>query len=109
MFLMPSLFEPCGLGQLIALRYGSIPIVRETGGLKDTVTAYNEYTGEGNGFSFTNYNSDDLYNVIQYALWIYKDKKQWNNLIKQAMNSDNSWNKSAEIYLNMYRELTGQD
>ena len=109
MFLMPSLFEPCGLGQLIALRYGSIPIVRETGGLKDTVTAYNEYTEEGNGFSFTNYNSDDLYNIIQYALWIYKDKKKWNNLIKQAMKSDNSWNKSAEIYLNMYRELTGQD
>jgi starch synthase len=109
LFLMPSLFEPCGLGQLIALRYGSIPIVRETGGLKDTVTAYNEYTEEGNGFSFTNYNSDDLYNVIQYALWIYKDKKKWNNLIKQAMKCDNSWNKSAEIYLNMYRELTGQD
>jgi len=109
LFLMPSLFEPCGLGQLIALRYGSIPIVRETGGLKDTVTAYNEYTQDGNGFSFTNYNSDDLYNVIQYALWIYKDKKKWNNLIKQAMKCDNSWNKSAEIYLNMYRELTGQD
>jgi len=109
MFLMPSLFEPCGLGQLIALRYGSIPIVRETGGLKDTVTSYNEYTGEGNGFSFTSYNSDDLYNVIQYAFWIYKDKKKWNNLIKQAMKSDNSWNKSADIYLNMYRELTGQD
>ena len=68
MFLMPSLFEPCGLGQLIALRYGSIPIVRETGGLKDTVTPYNEYTGEGNGFSFTNYNADDLYNVIEYAI-----------------------------------------
>ena len=109
MFLMPSLFEPCGLGQLIALRYGSIPIVRETGGLKDTVKAYNEYTGEGNGFSFTNYNSDDLYNVIEYALSIYKDKKQWNNLIKIAMNCDNSWNKSADIYLNMYRELTGRD
>ena len=109
LFLMPSLFEPCGLGQLIALRYGSIPIVRETGGLKDTVTAYNEYTEDGNGFSFENYNADDLYNVIQYALWIYKDKKKWNNLIRQAMKSDNSWNKSAEIYLNMYRELTGQD
>ncbi|TFY38578.1 starch synthase, partial [Escherichia coli] len=65
MFLMPSLFEPCGLGQLIALRYGSIPIVRETGGLKDTITAYNEYTGEGNGFSFRNYNSDELYNIIE--------------------------------------------
>ena len=109
LFLMPSLFEPCGLGQLIALRYGSIPIVRETGGLKDTVTAYNEYTEDGNGFSFENYNADDLYNVIQYALWIYKDKKKWNNLVKQAMKSDNSWNKSAEIYLNMYRELTGRD
>lgn len=107
MFLMPSLFEPCGLGQLIALRYGSIPIVRETGGLKDTVTAYNEYTGEGNGFSFRNYNSDDLYNIIQYALWIYKDKRQWNKLIKHAMDSDNSWNKSAEVYQNLYRELTG--
>lgn len=108
MFLMPSLFEPCGLGQLIALRYGSIPIVRETGGLRDTVTPYNEYTGDGNGFSFRNYNSDELYNIIQYALWIYKDKEKWNELIKNAMNSDNSWNKSADIYLNMYRELTHQ-
>ena len=109
MFLMPSLFEPCGLGQLIALRYGSIPIVRETGGLKDTVEAYNEYTGYGNGFSFQNYNSEDLYNTIQYALWIYTNKKHWKRLIKQAMNSDNSWRKSADIYLNMYRELTGID
>jgi starch synthase len=109
MFLMPSLFEPCGLGQLIALRYGSIPVVRETGGLKDTITAYNEYTGEGNGFSFQNYNSEELYNIIQYALWIYKDKIKWNNLIQNAMNSDNSWNKSAQVYLNLYRELTGRD
>lgn len=109
MFLMPSLFEPCGLGQLIALRYGSIPIVRETGGLKDTITAYNEYTGEGNGFSFRNFNSDELYNIIQYALYVYKNRKLWNKLTKQAMNSDNSWNKSAEVYLNLYRELTGQD
>lgn len=109
MFLMPSLFEPCGLGQLIALRYGSIPIVRETGGLKDTIIAYNEYTGEGNGFSFRNYNSDELYNIIEYALWIYKDKGKWENLIENAMNSDNSWNRSAQIYLDLYRELTGQD
>jgi starch synthase len=109
MFLMPSLFEPCGLGQLIALRYGSIPIVRETGGLKDTIMAYNEYTGEGNGFSFKNYNSDELYNIIQYSLRIYENKKVWNNLIRNAMNSDNSWNKSAQVYLNLYRELTGQD
>lgn len=109
MFLMPSLFEPCGLGQLIALRYGSIPIVRETGGLRDTVTAYNEYTGEGDGFSFRNYSAEELYNIIQYALWIYKDKNRWNNLIQNAMSSDNSWNKSAQVYLNLYRELTGQD
>lgn len=109
MFLMPSLFEPCGLGQLIALRYGSIPLVRETGGLKDTIVAYNEYTGEGNGFSFKNYNSDELYNIIQYSLRIYENKKVWNNLIRNAMNSDNSWNKSAQVYLNLYRELTGQD
>lgn len=108
MFLMPSLFEPCGLGQLIALRYGSIPIVRETGGLRDTVTAYNEYTGEGNGFSFSSYNADDLYNVIKYALSKFEDKKRWNNLIENAMKCDNSWEKSAQVYLNMYRELTGQ-
>ena len=108
MFLMPSLFEPCGLGQLIALRYGTIPIVRETGGLRDTVNPYNQYTGEGNGFSFANYNADELYNIIKFALWVYSDKKKWNQLIKNAMNSDNSWNKSADVYLNMYRELTHQ-
>ena len=109
MFLMPSSFEPCGLGQLIALRYGSIPIVRETGGLKDTVRAYNEYTGEGNGFSFRNYNADELYNIIQYALWIYRNKNHWNTLINHAMNSNNSWEKSAQKYLDLYRELTGID
>ncbi|GAA0079358.1 glycogen synthase GlgA [Clostridium sp. CTA-5] len=105
MFLMPSLFEPCGLGQLIALRYGTIPIVRETGGLRDTVRAYNEYTGEGNGFSFYNYNADELFYMIDYALRMYYDKNRWSNIVKQAMNSDNSWSKSAEAYLNMYKEL----
>ena len=109
MFLMPSAFEPCGLGQLIALRYGSIPIVRETGGLRDTVAPYNEYTGQGNGFSFRNYNAEELLNIIKYALWIYRDKKKWNGLIRNAMNSNNSWERSAQIYLDMYRELTGQD
>ncbi|MBN1046830.1 MULTISPECIES: glycogen synthase GlgA [unclassified Clostridium] len=106
MFLMPSLFEPCGLGQLIALRYGSIPIVRETGGLKDTIRAYNEYTGEGNGFSFYNYNADELLHIIEYALKIYYDKNKWSNLVKNAMNSNNSWSKSADEYLNMYKELS---
>ena len=105
-FLMPSLFEPCGIGQMIAMRYGTLPIVRETVGLKDTVIPYNQYTKEGNGFSFANYSADELYNIIQYALWIYSDKKRWNNIVVHAMNSDNSWDKSSNAYLNLYRELT---
>lgn len=109
MFLMPSRFEPCGLGQLIALRYGSVPIVRETGGLRDTINPYNEYTGDGNGFSFKNYDSEEFYNMIKYALWIYQDKNRWTNLVKNSMNSDNSWRRSAQEYLNMYRELTHYD
>ena len=105
MFLMPSLFEPCGLGQLIALRYGTIPIVRETGGLRDTVQAYNQFDETGNGFSFANFNADEMLNIIQYAMRIYYDKRQWNKIIRHAMNSDNSWSKSADAYLNMYNEL----
>lgn len=105
MFLMPSLFEPCGLGQLIALRYGTIPIVRETGGLRDTVQPYNQFEESGNGFSFANFNADEMYNIIQYALQIYYDKRQWNKIIRHAMNSNNSWSKSADEYLNMYNEL----
>lgn len=102
MFLMPSLFEPCGLGQLIALKYGSIPIVRETGGLKDTISPYNQYTGEGNGFGFKNFNSHELMQIMEYALTIYNDKGAWNNIIRQAMNSDNSWEKSAMQYKWLY-------
>ncbi|MBS4958533.1 glycogen synthase GlgA [Clostridium sp.] len=102
MFLMPSLFEPCGLGQLIALRYGSIPIVRETGGLKDTISPYNQYNGVGNGFGFRNFNSNELMQIIEYALTIYNDKNAWNNIIRQAMNSDNSWEKSAMQYKLLY-------
>lgn len=102
MFLMPSLFEPCGLGQLIALRYGSIPIVRETGGLKDTISPYNQYNGVGNGFGFKNFNSNELMQIIEYALTIYNDKDAWNNIIRQAMNSDNSWEKSAKQYKWLY-------
>lgn len=104
-FLMPSLFEPCGLGQLIALRYGTIPVVRETGGLKDTIKPYNQYTGEGNGFSFTNYNAYELETVLNMALNYYKDKNTWEALVESAMNSDNSWEKSAEIYKSLYEEL----
>ncbi|MPM28310.1 Glycogen synthase [bioreactor metagenome] len=106
MFLMPSLFEPCGLGQLIALRYGSVPIVRETGGLKDTVVPYNEYEGTGNGFGFKNYRFDELLNITKYALGIYKDKNKWNSIVRQSMSSDNSWEKSAMEYIRIYDELS---
>ena len=108
MFLMPSLFEPCGLGQLIALRYGSIPIVRETGGLKDTISPYNQYNGVGNGFGFKNFNSNELMQIIEYALTIYNDKNAWNNIIRQAMNSDNSWEKSAMQYKWLYEGVVNR-
>ncbi|MGH4140672.1 glycogen synthase GlgA [Clostridium sp.] len=104
-FLMPSLFEPCGIGQLIALKYGSVPIVRETGGLKDTIIPYNKYTGTGNGFSFKNYNSDELLETIVAALDLYKDSDSWDKLVKNAMNSNNSWENSAENYIDLYSNL----
>ena len=105
MYLMPSKFEPCGLGQLIALRYGTIPIVRETGGLKDTVNPYNEYTGIGNGFSFRNFNGDELLHTTEYALKMYWDRWRWKGIVNQAMNSDNSWSKSADSYIGLYNEI----
>lgn len=105
MFLMPSLFEPCGLGQLIALRYGTVPIVRETGGLKDTIFPYNQYSGLGNGFSFRNYNANELLSVTEYALDIFRDKDKWNSIVMQALDSDNSLEKSANDYNEMYKEL----
>lgn len=105
MFLMPSLFEPCGLGQLIALRYGSIPIVRETGGLKDTIESFNEFTGEGNGFSFKDYNAHDMLYTIERAINFYKDKKVWDKLTKRAIKEDNTWNRSAEKYIELYSYL----
>lgn len=107
MFLMPSLFEPCGLGQLMALRYGTIPIVRETGGLKDTVVPYNEHTDEGNGFSFKNYNAHELLFTIKKALKIYEDKDAWSKLIDRATRVDNSWEKSSLEYKNLYQEVFG--
>lgn len=107
-FLMPSRFEPCGLSQLISMRYGTLPIVRETGGLKDTVIPYNEYTGEGTGFSFANYNADEMMNTIWYAMDVYYNHRDaWNNIVKNAMKQDYSWNTSADKYIKMYRELTG--
>ena len=105
MFMMPSKFEPCGLGQLIALRYGTIPIVRETGGLKDTIVPYNEYSGIGTGFSFKNYNGDELLMITEYALKMYWDKWKWNSIVNQAMTVDNSWDKSASEYEGLYKEI----
>lgn len=105
MFLMPSQFEPCGLGQMIALRYGAIPIVRETGGLKDTVVPYNEYTGEGNGFSFTNYNADDMLFTIERAVDFYRNREIWGRIMKKAMSDDFSWRASAQRYTDIYETL----
>ena len=105
MFLMPSLFEPCGLGQMIALRYGSLPIVRETGGLKDSVEPYNEYELTGNGFSFTNFNSHDMLYVIKYAFRTINSLNghPWDILVDNAMKSDYSWASSAKKYLLLYK------
>ncbi|MGF7184019.1 starch synthase [Desulfitispora alkaliphila] len=102
-FLMPSLFEPCGLGQMIALRYGTLPLVRETGGLKDTVTSYNEKTGEGNGFSFTNYNAHDMLYTLKRAISLYQKNDQWQQLRIKAMGLDYSWNRSAREYRDVYQ------
>lgn len=107
MFLMPSLFEPCGLGQLIALRYGTVPIVRETGGLKDTIYPYNQYNGIGNGFSFRNFNANELLNTLEYALSIFDNKKVWNSIVSQAIKSNNSWEKSGKEYKELYQTLLG--
>ncbi|MDS1029363.1 glycogen synthase GlgA [Bacillota bacterium LX-D] len=106
LFLMPSLFEPCGLGQMIALRYGSLPIVRETGGLKDTVRPFNEFTGEGNGFSFTNYNAHDMLYTIERALSFYYNKDLWCQLVQNAMQTDCSWQRPAQEYLKLYNLAT---
>jgi len=105
LFLMPSQFEPCGLGQLIAMKYGAIPIVRETGGLSDTVKAWNEFNGEGNGFSFRNFNAHDMLYTIQRALNFYHDKETWESIVKQAMEMDYSWAQSAFSYNQLYAEL----
>lgn len=104
-FLMPSLFEPCGIGQMIAMRYGALPIVRETGGLKDTVIPYNKYTGEGNGFTFKNYNAHEMFFTIQRAVKLYHNKAVWNKLVENAMNTDNSWSKSAKGYIKIYESM----
>ena len=106
MFLMPSQFEPCGLSQMISLRYGTVPIVRETGGLRDTVLSYNDYTGQGNGFTFFNYNAHDMLHTIQRALHYYWDRKDiWETLQKRGLTGDYSWRHSAEMYLSLYQSM----
>lgn len=103
MFLMPSKFEPCGLSQIIAMRYGTLPIVRETGGLKDTVVPYNEFTGEGTGFSFSNFNGDEMGDAVFRAARLFWDNREaWNQLVTQAMSQDFSWTRSADKYLDLY-------
>ena len=107
-FLMPSRFEPCGLTQLISFRYGTVPIVRETGGLKDTIIPYNEYENTGDGFSFTNYDAGDMLNVINYSKKVfYENKRQWNQIVDRGMAKDFSWNVSMEKYAGIYRWLMG--
>lgn len=106
MFLMPSKFEPCGISQLLALRYGSIPIVRETGGLNDTVQSYNEFTGEGNGFSFTAFNAHDMMHTIRRAASFYQQPEHWSKIVKNAFAGDYSWNMSAKEYMDIYERVT---
>ncbi len=105
LFLMPSLFEPCGLAQLTAMRYGALPLVRETGGLRDTVVPYNPCSGAGNGFSFANYNAHDLLHTLGWALSLYGNRPIWQTLVKTAMTGDYSWGLSAERYRELYHQL----
>lgn len=106
LFFMPSLFEPCGISQLISMRYGTLPLVRETGGLKDTVTPYNEFDKSGTGFSFANYNSDEMVNVMNNAVNVYYNRPEdWKLLVRNAMNNDVSWERSANTYCQLYAQL----
>lgn len=107
LFLMPSMFEPCGLSQMIAMAYGTVPVVRETGGLKDSVQPFNEFTGEGNGFSFYPYSAHDMMFTLRMALNFFADKNIWNPLMKRAMKTDFSWESSAKQYSAMYDSLLG--
>ncbi len=107
LYLQPSLSEPCGTSQLVAMRYGSVPVVRETGGLKDTVVSYNEYSGEGNGFSFRGANAQDMLYTVDRAISFYRDKKIWRKIVRAAMRTDHSWRRPADDYIAIYRKLCG--
>lgn len=104
MFLMPSLYEPCGLNQMYSLNYGTVPIVRKTGGLADTVKDYHEYDEKGNGFSFEDSTAYALYTTIERAINMYKDKKVWKTIMDRGMKEDFSWKQSAKEYLNLYKK-----
>jgi starch synthase len=103
-FLMPSQYEPCGLGQLIALRYGSIPVGRRTGGFADSVTEYDKSSGSGTGFLFQHYSSDEMYEAVQRALRLYQDREVWRNIVRNAMSQDFSWRQSVKAYLALYKK-----
>ena len=105
---MPSKSEPCGLSQMISSRYGTVPVVRETGGLYDTIKPYNKYTGEGNGFTFANYNAHEMKDAVQRAVDLYFDKKKWKALVKTVMDVDFSWNASAEKYMDLYKNVSSE-
>jgi starch synthase len=106
MFVMPSRYEPCGLNQLYSLRYGTVPIVRKTGGLADTIDNYDPRTGEGTGFVFKDYEASELLNTVKLALEVYKDKKAWTKLMQNGMARDFSWEASAKKYVDLYRKAT---
>ena len=103
---MPSKSEPCGLSQMISSRYGTVPVVRETGGLYDTIKPYNKFTGEGNGFTFANYNAHEMKDAVKRAVELYKEKKKWKSLVKAVMDVDFSWDVSAEKYMDLYKNVS---
>ena len=105
---MPSKSEPCGLSQMISSVYGAVPVVRETGGLYDTIKPYNIYNGEGNGFTFANYNAHEMKDAVARAVDLYNDKKKWSTLLKTVMDTDFSWNVSAKKYIDLYRSVANK-
>ena len=107
-FLMPSNYEPCGIGQIVAMRYGTIPVVRETGGLKDTVQQYDKYTQTGNGFVFSDYNAHEMMYALKRALSAYANYEEWNNIVHNAMATDFSWHNSAKEYKKLYEQLVNK-
>ncbi|MBQ4109089.1 MAG: glycosyltransferase, partial [Clostridia bacterium] len=107
-FLMPSKSEPCGLSQMISSAYGTVPVVREAGGLYDTIKPYNEYNGEGNGFTFANYNAHEMKDAVARAISLFHNKEKWEKLVRATMEADFSWSASAEKYIELYRNIANK-